>query len=169
MKKLVFCLSAFVICLLSSCAMDPGRFNYDYDALLEEVVQIELVQYENPDQKHFRSWVPNHFPDLVPFIPQNMTKLEDLEESKKNDFLNQLSQSDILSTYYAYNSPKGICIRLVYTNGDFEILNCNVEKRSAGGYIGRYTSEGEIVDFKGVFSNNDSYQSLVNDYFTMSI
>ncbi|MDE7385034.1 MAG: hypothetical protein K2M84_04670, partial [Anaeroplasmataceae bacterium] len=79
MKKLVFCLSILVIYLLPSCAMDPGRYNYDYDELFEEVIRVELVQYENSEQKHFKSWVPNHFSDLVSFLPQNMKIVETLE------------------------------------------------------------------------------------------
>ena len=169
MKKLVLCLSILVICLLSSCATDPGRYNYDYDELFKEVIRVELVQYENSEQKHFKSWVPNHFSELVSLLPKNVTKLEELEDEKINDFLNQLAEEDILYKYYAYNSPKGLCIKLVYANEDVEILNCNVEKESYAGYIGRYTSEGEIIDFKGVFSSYTSFQTLVNDYFTMNI
>ena len=151
-------------------ACDPGSYQYDYNDLIENVVSIELINYDNPNQKSFISWVlPDHSSDLVPFEKSKTTQLEVLNEEKKEDFLKQLSNSDILYLYYAYDSPKGICIKLTYENGDFEIIWCDYEHKTFAGYIGRYTSEGEVEKFIGSFSSYDYFKSLVNDYFETNI
>ena len=42
----------------------------------------------------------------------------------------------VLYKYYAYNSPKDICIRLNYEKGNFLIVWANYAENSYVGYIG---------------------------------
>lgn len=98
-----------------------------------------------------------------------MTVLETLDDAKKSDFLKQLSEAYILDKYYVYNSPKGICIKLSYSNGDFLIITCNYAEKAFGGYIGIYSENGDVAEFIGSFSGYDSFESLVNDFFEIKI
>lgn len=164
MRKFVCFVSLAIICCLL-CACDPGSYTID-QAALNNVVRIELIQYENPNQKHFTSWVPDQFDQLVPFDPVNATVLETLPAEKNAEFLEAFSQTDILHTYYAYDSPKDICLRLSYENGDFLIIWANYAEGRYSGYIGEYAFDGMVLSFWGSFSALTYYEDLVNQFFT---
>ena len=168
MKKAVLSI-AFLLLILICSACDPSPYQFDYQDLSHKTVCVELIQYDNPDQKTFLSWVPDHSSDLAPFQNSNVTVLATLEENQNADFLKQLSKAEILGQYYVYDSPKGLCIRISYSNGNFLILNCNQEDESFQGYIGTYSESGEVIDFIGSFSSYDSFYSLINDFFGTAI
>lgn len=167
MKRIVcFVLLAALCCLL--CACDPASFSVDRETL-NNVISVELIEYENPDQKHFTTWVPDQYDQLVSFNPSNAKVIETLPAEKVPEFLDDFSKSDILHTYYAYDSPKDICIRLNYTNGDFLIVWANYTDNSYAGYIGEYSSDGTVLSFWGSFSALSYYVDLVNQYFTYNL
>ena len=167
MKKILAIILAITTCFLI-CSCDPSSFPINRDGL-DGVIGVELVEYANPNQKHFVTWVPDQFDKLVPFIPANATVLESLPLEKISDFLDAFSKTDILHTYYAYDSPKDVCIRLNYENGDFLIIWANYSEGSYAGYIGEYSSDGAVLSFWGSFSALSSYENLVNQYFTYQI
>ncbi len=167
MRKIVcFVVLAALCCLLYAC--DPGSFSVDREHL-NDVISIELIEYENPDQKHFTTWVPDQYDRLVSLNLSNVKVLETLPAEKVVAFLDDFSKTDILHTYYAYDSPKGICIRLNYTNGNFLIIWANYDDNSYAGYIGEYSSDGTVLSFWGSFSALSYYVDLVNRYFTCNL
>ena len=168
MKK-VFSIVLVIILSFFVCACDPGTF-YITDDYLQGITYVELINYDNPNQKHFTSWVPNHFDNLLPFDLSKATTLERLEESKTENFLTDFQEkTDILHTYYAYNSPKGLCIKVNYENGNFLIIWANYKQNSFAGYIGEYLPDGSVLSFWGSFSSLDNYEYLVNTYFNQKI
>ena len=85
MKRMISLVLLMIICfLLSAC--DPGSFSINRESL-NNVVSVELVEYTNPNQKHFSSWVPDQFDKLMPFVPANATVLESLPSEKTAEFL----------------------------------------------------------------------------------
>jgi hypothetical protein len=64
-----------------------------------------------------------------------------------------------------YDSPKDICIRLNYSNGNFLIIWANYIEDSYAGYIGEYLSDGTVFSFWGSFSSLMDFEELVNQYF----
>ena len=169
MKKIISFLCLVVMCFcLCLCSCDPGTYTI-FPSSLEGVKTIELIEYKNPDQKQFTSWVSNHFEDLKPFDTANATVIETLQEEKKADFLDALMQTDILHIYYAYDSPADICIRLNYENGDFLIIWSNFKENSFAGYIGKSSSDGSVLSFWGSFSDLSYYQELINNFFNFNI
>ena len=167
MKKAVAIILVMMICF-TMCACDPGSFSIDREKL-NNVVSVELIEYANSNQKPFTTWVPDQFDKLLPFDSVNVTTLEVLSSEKISDFLDAFSKTDILHTYYAYNSPKDVCIRLNYQNGDFLIIWANYMNNSFAGYIGEYSSDGTVLSFWGSFSALDYYTDLVNQYFTYKL
>ena len=164
MKRTACLVLAAMLCLLL-CACDPGHYPIEREAL-NDVSGIELIEYENPNQKHFASWVPNQFYRLTPFETSNATVLETLPADKTEEFLDAFSETYILHTYYAYNSPKDICIRVNYTNGNFLIIWANYVDGTHAGYIGEYSSDGTVLSFWGSFSSLKDYTNLVYQYFS---
>ena len=168
MKRLLIFLYATTI-LLCMTGCDPGSYSFEYEELTECIVAVELINYDNSEQRHFMTWVIDQSSRLLPFDSNKCTVLASLEEDNLSDFLSDLSEADILPDYYAYNSPKGVCLRLLYENGEFMVIWCNYEKTSYTGYIGTYTSSGEVIDFIGCFSGYFYFEDLVNDYFTFDL
>ena len=167
MKKVFAAIIVAIICL-SMCSCDPGSFSISREDL-NDVISVELIEYANPNQKHFTSWVPDQFDKLVPFDPANATTLEFLPSDKISDFLDAFAKTDILHTYYAYNSPKDVCIKLNYQNGNFLIIWANYADNRFAGYIGEYSSDGTVLSFWGSFSSLSYYKDLVNKYFSYKL
>ena len=167
MKKAVPLILLTIICL-SMCACDPSTYPINREEL-NDVVSVELIEYANPNQKHFTTWVPDQFNKLVPFDSANATTLEVLSSEQISDFLDAFSKTDILHTYYAYNSPKDVCIRLNYQNGNFLIVWANYLDDSYAGYIGEYSSDGTVLSFWGSFSGLSYYEDLVNQFFAYKL
>ena len=120
MKKI---LSVLIIAVLSIvlCSCDPGTY-YILDEELSDIVSIQLIQYDNSNQKTFTSWVPNHFDDLKPFDVCKYVVIKELEEERIENFLTSFKETKILHSYYAYDSPKDLCIKCNYSNGNFLII-----------------------------------------------
>ena len=104
MKRLLAFILVIVICIFM-CSCDPSQFSIDRDSL-NDVISIDLIEYKNSNQKQFSTWVPDQFDKLIPFVPANATIIETLPSEKISDFLDAFTATDILHTYYAYNSPK---------------------------------------------------------------
>ena len=167
MKKIFAIMIAVIICF-SICSCDPSSFVVSRDSL-DNVISVELIEYANSDQKHFTTWVSDQSDKLVPFNLANATILETLPEEKISGFLDAFSTTDILHTYYAYDSPKDICIRLNYESGGFLIIWANYAENSYAGYIGEYSSDGTVSSFWGSFSSLSYYTELVNQFFAYEL
>lgn len=167
MKKVITLLCLVLMCL-ALCACDPGSYKISADSF-EGVTSVELIEYNNPEQKEFITWVPDQFDDLAPFDTSNATVLETLPEEKIPDFLDAFSKTDILHTYYAFDSPANICIRLKYSDGRFLIIWADYNNNSYAGYIGEYLADGTVLSFWGSFSSISYYQNLVNEFFDYDI
>lgn len=167
--KRFFCIICAVLICMTMTACDPGTYRLREETDPKDVVSVELIRYENPKQKKFASWVPDHFKKLRPMDLSSVTVLEVLPETSVEPFLEQLSQKGILWKYYVYDSPKGVCIRITYSGGDFLIISTDYENESYRGYIGMYNAQGEVTDFFGSFVSYHSFESLVNDYFNTQV
>ena len=86
-----------------------------------------------------------------------------------NKFLSSFKETDILHTYYAYDSPRDICIKLSYDNGNFLIIWANYKEGSYAGYIGEYLHDGSVLSFWGSFSSITYYEELVGNYFSTEL
>ena len=167
MKKITMLLLAAILCCsLASC--DPATFVIEREGL-DDVVSVDLINYENPDQKHFKTWVPDQSDKLLPFVAENATIIKTLEPGHLQSFLDDFAKTDILHTYYAYNSPKDVCLRLNYKDGGFLIVWSNYKANSYAGYIGEYSQDGQVSCFWGCFSGLFYYTDLVSKYFNYSL
>ena len=163
MKKII-CFLCLIIFTLSFEACDALRIQPNLESLAE-ITSIELIEYTNPNQKSFLSWVPDHSDELVPFDCSKVTILETLPKDQHTNFTIAFSQTVVLYHYYKYDSPAGICIKATYSNGNFLIMS----QDSSAGYIGEFSQDGNVVNFWGAFSSSHYYENLVNDFFTYQI
>ncbi|MDE6597711.1 MAG: hypothetical protein K2K60_03640 [Clostridia bacterium] len=156
--------AALIIILISLCltltACDPIRDHFEHE-YLSDVVSVELIKYDNPKQKQLFLWVIDHSSQLKPFDNSKVSVLESLDENKISDFIDSLCELDFFSPYYDFDSPKGTCLKLSYSNGDFLIIQSR--------YIGKFSPNGEIAEYIGSFSNPNTYKSVINEYFQTRI
>ena len=167
--KRVYCFCCVILVFLMLTACDPGTYRLQEEAVSEDVVSVELIQYDNPKQKKFTSWVPDHFKRLQDLKLSSITVLETLPEESLEPFLEQMSKQNILWHYYVFDSPKGLCIRVNYDSGDFLMISTDYENESFCGYIGMYNAQGEVTDFFGSFESYRSFATLVSDYFDANL
>ena len=167
MKKIIAFMLVFILsfCL---CGCDPDSYVITEEAL-KDIASVELINYENSNQKKFLSWVPDQFDLLAPFNNENASVEARLPDEQVSDFLNAFMETDILHTYYAYDSPKGICLRLNYSNGNFLIIWSDYVRGSYAGYIGEYLPNGTVLSFWGSFSDLFYYVNLVENYFSFDL
>lgn len=157
----VFC-SLVILCCFSAC--DPTNHNiYEYDELVRESERVELIWYNNLEAKEYLNIKKS---ELRPFDFEKMDLLETLPEEKKNSFL--FSLADMTKMFFkkggrVMDSPSGLCIRLVYKSGDFEIFVADDEKDSPGYcYAGSFFENGEVKRFIGT---NMGSSALIDEYF----
>ena len=144
-------------------------YHFNYEDLTENVVSVELINYNNPDAKILTYHYGSQDSKLLSFVFEEMTVLEALDAEHFDDFFQQLSQVEILYEWYSYNSPKDICIRLVCENGDFEVLSCDYKNHSFYGYIGRYNTNGDVIEYIGTFEGLPDFENLINTFFTTEL
>ena len=161
-KRLIISTLGLVIFCIFLTSCDPGIGTFGNIYPIDGVIKIELIKYDNPDQKDFATWVLDQSDKLKDYDLSKETLLETLDESRHEQFFDQLSQYDLLDKYYAYDSPNMMCIKMTYDDGDFVIINCC---EGFCGYIGRYTSSGEVKSFYGCFSAKAYFDRLVEQYF----
>lgn len=155
MKKLGMILSIIIV-FVSLVACDPANFRYDYEELENSIVQVELINYDNPGAKELFEKRNK----VISFDFDKMEIIETLSEEQVSNFLTDLIDVDFMMVWKHLDSPQGLSIRMIYNNNDFEIISCNVR------YAGSFYSDGQVKRFIGT---SIGIEELVNKYFTTQI
>ena len=165
MKKGSLCLFCIILMLmLTACdPPSPPVYHFQNNELENKIVKVEMIHYENPDQKKFKSYYKDHFKQLPPFNESNVTILKELPAERISGFLDQLSKTDIFTELFFFDSPKCLCIKLTYNDGSYLILDGG--DKSAIGYVGIYSSTGEVLEYVGSFRHFKDWPDLINKYF----
>ena len=149
-KKLIIFLLFFTI-ILTACDASIPRFGECIET--EEIKTIELINYINSEQHRFISWIPDHSSDLKNLNVENIEVIETLSDESISSFEDELFASFILLKYYTYDSPSGLCVRLILNSEDYILLNT--------GYIGKYDSKGIVISFYGCFDGSAYFSNLL--------
>lgn len=147
MKKLLLCLCVLSL-LFVMTACDPSSFQFDYDELKSSVVRVEYIYYDNPDAVELFEQRDK----VIPFDFDKMEIRQVLPDEELDDFLKELSKQTLLMVWRHDDSPKGDCIRVVYDNGDFEILSCD-----GNGYCGAFYANGQVKRFIGCWGRYSEF------------
>ena len=148
MKKILTCLCILAL-LLGLTACEPGTFYYNYDELKASVVRVEYIYYDNSNATKLDEFIVDKKDKLLPFDFNKMEVRAVLDEDKLDEFLKEVSNYQLLMDWIHLDSPQGDSIRIVYDNGDFEILCCTQEKAWNGYYSGSFYANGEVKRFIG--------------------
>jgi hypothetical protein len=155
------------ITLMTFClvACDPERFHFSHDELKEEIIEVELINYDNINPKI----INEESSEILPFDFDKMESVESLGFESIDDFLQDLSKIEFHVNLKHSDSPVGISIRAIYSNGDFIIISCESINKTGYSFAGLFDSEGNVKDFFGDFTNRRNFVDLVNKYFTTKI
>lgn len=113
--------------ILSACGpISPPPIHLQKSELENKIVKVELIHYENPDQefyKKYKSYTSDHFKELPSYDESNETILKELPPECISDFLDRVSEAEILPVYFFCDSPKCLCMKLTYNDESFLILD----------------------------------------------
>ena len=155
MKKIQLLSLLLVSLVLFACEYigEPAQHTYYYEDLAESVISIELINYNNPDAKTIRGK-----PDIfMPFDFDKMEIIEVLPEAKHEDFLKQFSDYSYWYFDKHLDSPKGLGIRLIHKNGNFDLV-CR------SNYSALFDKNGIVIKFIGSGLDH-SFTDFTNKYF----
>jgi len=149
-KVLILLLACFA---LTACS--PIHFYYAYEDLRENVVEIELIMYDNTQVREVRNFRthPN-------FDFGRVEHVQILENEHVEAFLQYISDEMILNHLRHDDSPNGKSVILRFHNGDFDVIS---ER-----YIGRFNSAGEFVQYMGIFDSRNHFVNILDLFFPES-
>ena len=154
MKKLI-CLFICIINLTTLTGCDPGAFYYDYEYLNNNVVSIELINYENDEAVELFEKREK----VKPFDFSKSVVIKVLDNEKISDFLLEFSEIPILQVWRHLDSPKGESIKINYKDGSFDVICCNVA------FSCQYDKYGNVAHFMGSGGGN-ALVELINRSFS---
>ena len=163
-KLIILILSAFVL-LLTAC--DPGMVHYARNISIDDVVRVELIDYDNPKVKKISSLITER--GIKAFDFKKMTIVEELSEEKYEDFFQDFSQLKLWGRWHHLNSPSGTSIRIVYSNDDFDVVSFGNIEDQVFSFMAKYNSKGKLIDFIGTVESKTDYINLINSYFKTQI
>lgn len=159
-NKIFILLVLLLVPILFSC--DPVMINLDIDELETNLVDIELINYENDEQSKFPFWTKDYSDKLLKFDSNKASVIDDLEETKINAFLECLTEFEVIYKYYTFDSPKGRCAKLNYSNGNYIIVG--LEKINSG-YIFKYDENGNVIEDIGKINGSKDFVLSVEHLF----
>lgn len=120
-KKILLALCLVFVCF-SLAACEPRVYKRDYEQMKSDIESVELLFYKDENCKKVEPKVRN----IRSFDDEKAVVLETMPSEKIDGYLKELcghygwldSNTDYLDT------PSGLCIRFIYTNGNFEIHSC---------------------------------------------
>ena len=171
MKRLL-CIIILLLLLTTSCAIDPPIYCFDYNELINDVMEVSFIRYyEQIPRKTQKGETPGIEVDL------NMECLEivcTLDESLKNEFLKDLSEVDF---FYPYTYPYGYCdrpygqgIQLKFNDGTFILftMDTNTEREKDLRWlamIDKYDEFGTYICKVADYRSASSFIIVLKEYF----
>lgn len=131
--------------LLILTACEPAKFYFDYDELKENVVRVEYIYYDNPNAKELNEFIFDKSDQMLPFDFEKMEIRQVLPDEQLDDFLKALSEQEFMEHWIHLDSPKSNSIRVIYSNGDFEVISAG----RGNWYSGSFYADGQVKRFIG--------------------
>lgn len=120
MKKYILLFLMFCLMFLTAC--DPNPYYYNYETLKNDVVSVELINYDNNAIELFEQ---RDAVKKFDFSKMNVTGV--LLDEKLDDFLLEFSQIEFMLVWRHLDSPEGECVKINYSDGSFDIICYNVQ------------------------------------------
>lgn len=157
---LLFCVSVF-------CAFSPPTYRFYYDDLTNDVLFVELINYENAEKTDVKNEA-----QIKPFDFSKETRVKLLAFEKNDAFFTELSSVNFYGSRSFPSAPAGDCIKLNYKDGSFFVIFCDVqkdEKQARVYYSGaiKYSSDGVAQKQYSYIARLSRYMDLAEKYFNV--
>lgn len=148
--------------MMTSCVWDPPSYHFDYDEMIETVVSIELVKYDNNDTD---SVIVK--PDTkLKFDLSKIISSQVLEESKTNVFLFDLSKIGFLIYDTSTEEPIDECLKINLENKDFIIICCvDTSDGREGAMVAKFNEKSEFIEHIASCGYSSWYGPMIEQYF----
>jgi len=153
-RKMIILLTITFIVTLVACS--PIPFNYNSLDLVDTVVSVELIYYNQPNVHQISDRWGRAYRQHLDFAL--VEYLETLKEIYYTDFFEELSSIDFYSFIGQDNAPSGIAVLLYFDNDMFDVFS--------EFYVGRFSAEGEFIQFLGDGLGTNGFVELVERHFT---
>ena len=163
MKKISTLFLIGLLCL-SLAACDPSWSNYEEEALHTDVIRVELIDYRQPRAKVINSFF---FSErlFLRFDLREMDVLETLDDADRPAFFEDFSSLGLWTHWIHLNSPDGVCIRLVYADGSFDVLSAKEIGDETHSIVMKYDETGKVLDYIGPMTDTDEFFEIIEKYF----
>ena len=164
MKKRIFVLLIMMAVLMTSCVWDPEGYIFNYEELKEEVIGVELIEYENSDPK-----IVKKSSEVLPFDFNKMKSIKTLASEQTEEFIKSFTDIRFMKSYNYSNAAVGISIKINYKNGEFLIVSSNIIDDRAYRFVVKFDSNGDVIEVIGGFESGKDFVKLVKDFFEIEI
>jgi hypothetical protein len=158
MKRL-FAILFFIFACLSLTACDPAWYYHYNSERIAAIVAVELIDYEYPDATEISTFISTS--RVQQFDLNKMTIIETVDEDKLGEILQDLSEVEVWGGWNHSDSPFGISLRIIYADGDFEVVSADPELP----FFARYDSNGKLIRYIGMFLYSSDFEDIVNKHF----
>ena len=166
MKKLPMKLLIILVCLVGLTGCDPtAYYHYANQERVAGIVAVELIYYDNSDVYKINTFFSTRQVERFDF--DKMTVLETLGEGQMADFLQDLAKVEIWTRWIHADSPFGISLRIIYANGDFEVVSVDLNEDLP--FFARYNRRGRLRDYIGMFHYEEDFANIINKHFETQI
>ena len=165
MKRLLVMLLIVFVCLgITAC--DPAwYYHYDNEERISNIVSVELVNYNNSDEKEVSTYFSTR--QVQQFDFEKLEVLEVIEGEGLSILLQHLSGIEIWGGWNHSDSPFGISLRVIYNNGEFDVVSSDDERDLQ--FFARFESNGRLSRYLGMFLNHSDFVELINTHFNIQV
>ena len=160
MKKFIAVILFIINVFCLSACEGIASYSFEFE---EEGVGVELIYYNNLDAKEITlSSIYHHidYSEILDFDFSKMTVLETLSKDCLDDFVNETYFYElgpfVTDPPRYLDSPKGLCLRIIYQSGSFEIISHDEF------YAGSFYADGSVRRFIGICLVGEK---LISEYF----
>ena len=163
MKKILIAFMLIVVLVSASGCIDYPSYLFDFDRLVDEVVQIQLVYCENDDPQNLEVTSTT----VLQFDKKNALVIATLEEKKIAGFLEKLSTTTYQIRNYSVNSPVGLAVVMYKSNGEYIVLS-GTRLGDTSYYMASLFNEDGFVKHIAYLADSTSYTMMLSKYFKIS-
>ena len=162
MKKSILFISILILTIvLISCVVEPAWTGFSNESLLENVEAIELIYYHNDNYE-----LVDPDKHLLIFDPQKCESLKILDDSQKEEFIEEFCQFQFDSEGKSVNEPTGYCLILHLKNDHFYIVSCAYYGvKTAYRMTAEFDSDYNFVKNIGPLDGQPAFERLLDKYF----
>ena len=159
MRKLMCLFMIFLLIFLVSC--DPSTYYFSSSEYADKIEKIELIKYNNEEYK-----LVDPSEVVLVFDITKVEKIEELDENKIEEFLNEFEQIVFHIESESVKEPTGYCLLWHLKNGNFIVFSCTMIKGDrAYSMVAEFDLNGNFIMHHVNFAARPHFEEVLKKYF----